>query len=189
MIQLIAFIVLLVFYHVAEYVVQLKIHPETTDRNSFLITKPYLAAFTFGALEYLIESYFWKDFKNNLLNPIVWIGASMVLAGLYVRFAAIFHAGRNFTHLVQYTKRPEHKLVTDGIYKHFRHPSYFGFYIFAIGTQVWLLNPLSTVLYAIALWYFFYIRIKDEEEALNRFFPDDYKRYKSQTPTWIPFIP
>ena len=33
-------------------------------------------------------------------------------------------------------KIKEHVLVTNGIYKIFRHPGYFGFYLWALGTQV-----------------------------------------------------
>lgn len=40
----------------------------------------------------------------------------------------------------------------------FRHPSYAGFYYWALGTQLVLQNPLNFCLYLVLLWKFFYYR-------------------------------
>jgi protein-S-isoprenylcysteine O-methyltransferase Ste14 len=45
------------------------------------------------------------------------------------------------------------------LYAYFRHPSYFGFFWWGIGTQVMLGNTLCLVAYAGVLWYFFMKRI------------------------------
>lgn len=42
---------------------------------------------------------------------------------------------------------------------YFRHPSYFGFFIWSIGTQVLLINPVCTVGYTVVTWRFFRDRI------------------------------
>ena len=41
-----------------------------------------------------------------------------------------------------------------------RHPSYFCFFYWAMGTQIALANPVSTLVFAIVLWRFFNRRIK-----------------------------
>ena len=51
-----------------------------------------------------------------------------------------------------------------------------------------MLNPISVILYALAAWYFFYLRIPYEEETLIKLFGDDYKEYKKRTFIGIPFI-
>ncbi|EAY22684.1 hypothetical protein TVAG_476130 [Trichomonas vaginalis G3] len=178
----------LICYHVAEYVIHKAIHPDITDKRSFLITWQYLVAFSVGCIEYFIESLKFYNFKHNKSNPMIWIGAFSIIIGLYIRFAAILHAGKAFTHQLSRAKRPDHKLVTDGIYKYIRHPGYLGFFIFAIGTQVFLSNILSPVAFAVTLWYFFKRRIADEEYTLYTFFGNDYLRYRSKTPTYFPFI-
>lgn len=71
----------------------------------------------------------------------------MVLAGELLRKAAILTAGTSFTHLVQLTRRPQHVLVTRGVYRFCRHPGYCGWFIWAVGTQVLLLNPVCAVLF------------------------------------------
>ena len=49
-------------------------------------------------------------------------------------------------------------------------------------------NPLCTIAYAAASWYFFYMRIPYEERTLLHFFPE-YREYRERTHVFIPFIP
>ncbi len=70
------------------------------------------------------------------------------------------HAGSNFNHLVQSKKRKGHVLVTGGVYRYLRHPSYFGFFWWGLGTQVVLGNAVCLVGYAVVLWRFFRRRIE-----------------------------
>jgi protein-S-isoprenylcysteine O-methyltransferase len=44
----------------------------------------------------------------------------------------------------------------------FRHPSYAGFYYWALGTQFVLQNVVTTVLFSYLLWRFFYNRTRGE---------------------------
>jgi len=76
-----------------------------------------------------------------------------------------------------------------GVYRWFRHPSYAGFFYWALGTQLVLQNPLTFVLFAILLWRFFYYRTRAEEKALVKFFGDDYINYRRRVGTKIPFVP
>jgi len=46
-----------------------------------------------------------------------------------------------------------------------RHPSYAGFFAWALGTQILLGNPIGTVVFAVVLWRFFSQRIAG---AFNR---------------------
>ena len=116
-------------------------------------------------------------------------------------------AGSNFNHLVQMRRKQGHELVTDGIYAWLRHPSYFGFWWWGLGTQVVLGNWACLVGYAVVLWRFFSGRIESElflgfgvwiggsadsgvgeEELLINFFGGDYVRYRARTRVGIPFI-
>src|SRR5271169_6024287 len=72
----------------------------------------------------------------------------------------MIHAASNFNHQIQQEKQPTHVLVTSGVYALVRHPSYFGFFWWAVGLQVFLANPLSTVVFFWVLWRFFSRRIK-----------------------------
>jgi protein-S-isoprenylcysteine O-methyltransferase Ste14 len=48
------------------------------------------------------------------------------------------------------------------IHSYMRHPSYFGFFYWALGTQLLLCNPVSAVAFSIFLWRFFNHRIRGE---------------------------
>lgn len=89
-----------------------------------------------------------------------------------------------------------------------RHPSYFGFFYWGLGTQMVLQNPVSFVGYALVMWRFFNSRIKGmdsphlcqrepaltciafqvEEVQLVKFFGNDYVNYRTRVGTGIPFI-
>ena len=60
--------------------------------------------------------------------------------------------------------------MTTGVYAYFRHPSYFGWSVWALGTQLVLGNPVSLVFYAFAAYAFFKDRIPYEEYKLAEFF-------------------
>ena len=112
--------------------------------------------------------------------------------------------GSNFAHQIEVRKSESHELVTTGLYSYvllqrtialsnllssvFRHPAYTGWFYFSIGTQLILNNPLCTIAYAAAAWYFFYDRIPYEEGLLLNFFPEYYE-YRERTFIFIPFIP
>lgn len=134
----------------------------------------------------------------------------ILVMGQAVRTTAMAHAGKNFNHLVQSKRKAGHELVTDGIYSWLRHPSYFGFFWWGLGTQVVLGNGICLLGYALVLWRFFSRRIEsksspkvmfenlvgsgltcacvEEENLLIDFFGDDYVRYRAKTRVGIPLI-
>ena len=96
--------------------------------------------------------------------------------------------GTNFNHYVQERRKDGHVLVKNGIYSLVRHPSYFGWFYWSVGTQVLLANPICLFLYAYASWKFFNTRIAYEEFHLIKFFGREYTTYQKQVSTGIPFI-
>lgn len=101
----------------------------------------------------------------------------------------MFSARHNFSHHIVDAKEHDHVLVTHGIYSIMRHPSYFGFYWWAVGVQLLLLNPICLGLSIFWLYRFFSDRIRYEEYTLLRFFGDEWNAYKAKTPTYLPLIP
>ena len=93
---------------------------------------------------------------------VLGTGLVMLLLGQVVRSTAMVQAGSNFNHTVQREKASGHELVTGGIYGWLRHPSYFGFFWWGLGTQVVSGNTLCLVGYAVVLWRFFKDRIQSE---------------------------
>ena len=116
------------------------------------------------------------------------LGLAMVVAGQTVRSLAMLHAGASFNHTVQTRRAASHTLVTGGVYGYLRHPSYFGFFYWGLGTQLVLGNALCMVGYAVVLWKFFSSRVRVEEANLVDFFGDDYVRYRKRVGTGMPFV-
>ena len=158
-------------------------------------------------IETCITSYFFPEWQARVHGPLmIMVGIIMIVVGQVVRSTAMAQAGTNFNHTVQSRKNDGHELVTSGLYAYLRHPSYFGFFWWGIGTQVVLGNTVCFFAYAGVLWYFFMKRITrkhanqgttlgsqadnclDEEKHLIDFFGDDYKAYRTRTRVWIPFI-
>lgn len=67
-----------------------------------------------------------------------------------------------------------------------RHPSYTGFFLWSLGTQLVLGNPVCLAGFYHILNNFFQERIRYEEETLSRFFAAEYTRYKAST--WSGFF-
>lgn len=146
----------------------------------------YWTALIGSWVEFFIEWYLFPGLKAQAW--FTYVGILVVIGAQALRTTAMYTAKRNFTHIVSETKRDEHELVTDGVYQYFRHPSYVGFFYWSIASQVVLVNPICIVGFTYASWRFFEDRIKDEEEALIRFFGEKYLDYKKRVPSGIPYL-
>ncbi|KIK68043.1 hypothetical protein GYMLUDRAFT_191028 [Collybiopsis luxurians FD-317 M1] len=176
-------------FHFGEFAVTAGWNLEKCSVESFLLDNGsmYHVANGSAILEYLLTLYFLPLFKA--WPWVSTVGMAMVLFGQFMRSTAMVHASTNFSHALAFKKLQSHRLVTDGIYAWCRHPSYAGFFYWALGTQLVLQNPFCFVLYFILLWRFFYARTRTEERTLVKFFGDEYVKYRDSVGTMIPFIP
>ncbi|XP_021897013.1 protein-S-isoprenylcysteine O-methyltransferase B-like isoform X2 [Carica papaya] len=176
-----------IFFHSSEYVLAVAVHGRSkVNLQSLLISKYYIIAMVSSLLEYFIEIIFFSGLKEYW-----WIsnfGLLMVIIGEIIRKMAIITAGQSFTHLIKVHHEESHKLITHGVYRFMRHPSYCGFFVWSVGTQVMLCNPLSTIVFALVVWRFFAKRIPYEEYFLRRFFGSEYEIYAQYVPSGVPFV-
>ncbi|CAG8409222.1 unnamed protein product [Penicillium salamii] len=138
---------------------------------------------SFGRLVTVTEPAFGSEVSLLLVGGFV-----LLIVGQVVRTIAMATAASNFNHHVQSQHQEGHVLVKSGLYGYLRHPSYFGFFWWGLGTQLVLGNVVCFVAYALVLWRFFSSRIKREEAYLISFFGDEYVQYRKDTPVGIPGI-
>jgi protein-S-isoprenylcysteine O-methyltransferase len=168
-----AFAALLAVFHFVEFYAYARWNLPHARRDSFLTRSnggAYWAAMALGLVEAVVSARLFPRWQAAW-SPL-WlraVGALLVVGGQALRHGAIAEAGTSFHHLLQRDRRPGHVLVTTGPYRLLRHPSYFGFYWWAVGTQVLLGNPLSTVMFSVVLWHFFYRRTVGECPFLGLF--------------------
>jgi protein-S-isoprenylcysteine O-methyltransferase len=174
------FIAVLSVFHYLEFDMTARFNPSDAETTSFLLLSNGIAyciahatAMSETLLRYWLRSQYkpaWirPPFSSGVLLPeipaaaAVGIGMLLIVLGQLTRSAAMWKAKTNFNHLVQFYKKEDHVLVTDGIYAFSRHPSYFGFFWWALGTQITLGNHFCFVAYALVLWKFFSHRIMRE---------------------------
>uniref|UniRef100_A0A915K185 Protein-S-isoprenylcysteine O-methyltransferase n=1 Tax=Romanomermis culicivorax TaxID=13658 RepID=A0A915K185_ROMCU len=180
--------IILSFFHFSEYFCVAFSNPMTCSTDSFLLNHSleYGAAVLASVIEYSLESFFVSGIKNVV--PFMIAGIVLCIFGEILRKVAMFTAGRSFTHLIASRKKSSHVLVTHGIYKFCRHPSYVGWFWWSLGTQILLSNPLCLIIYGYVSWSFFNERIYYEEETLLQFFGQQYSDYQRRVGTGLPFI-
>ncbi|RYP55239.1 hypothetical protein DL769_010208 [Monosporascus sp. CRB-8-3] len=181
-------------FHFLEFWTTAKYNTPAATISAFLLTAnwpAYAIAHTAASLECLLTKLLfptWSWAPVYIDHIMLLLGLILVFGGQFIRSTAMIQAGQSFNHIVQHRKRDSHSLVTTGIYATLRHPAYFGFFWWGLGTQLVLGNIVCLVAYTIVLWKFFSARVKHEEAYLVRFFGDDYVEYKKKVPTMMPFI-
>lgn len=125
------------------------------------------------------------DFLTFGADGVRWLGLLLYLVGGVLRLAPVFVLGRRFSGLVAI--QPEHHLVTSGLYRFIRHPSYLGLFIFVLG---WGLAFRSGVGVAIAVMMLIVLiaRIEAEERLLAETFGAEYAAYRSRTWRLVPYL-
>uniref|UniRef100_A0A7S0LDN9 Protein-S-isoprenylcysteine O-methyltransferase n=1 Tax=Coccolithus braarudii TaxID=221442 RepID=A0A7S0LDN9_9EUKA len=186
------YLFLLICFHMAEYLLTAAFRPDVLSFDNFLLNHslPYQAMVVVSWFEY------WLEFSLGVPGCSAckqWgvrntVGLAVCLVGLLSRMLAMATASSNFSHIIEQERRCEHRLVTTGIYAVLRHPAYFGFFWFSIGTQLLLANPICLLAYTAASWHFFFDRIPYEEQLLVHFFGDEYLEYRKRTWIGIPLM-
>lgn len=122
--------------------------------------------------------------KKNYQLIFYFLGLSFSIIGQILRTLAMFKGGINFTHSISHHTK-ENFLVTTGPYKYLRHPGYSGFFLWIIGIQVLLINPLNLILCIFVLKMFFANRINEEERILYEHYGIIWLEYCKNVPKKI----
>lgn len=132
-------------------------------------------------------------FKSLAIAPIPigyllrqFLALVIFMAGLGLRFSAVKQLGGFFTTNVAI--QHEHALITDGLYRHIRHPAYTGLIIAFFGAGLAMGDFIALILLTIPLLFAINYRIAIEEKLLLNKFGAGYQDYISTTNKLFPGI-
>lgn len=118
-------------------------------------------------------------------ESVRWAGVAIFAVGIMLRLWPVFVLGRRFSGLVAI--QPGHTLVTTGIYRAIRHPSYLGLLLSAFGWALGFRSGAGLVLAALMIGPVV-ARIRAEERLLREEFGDQYAAYCARTSRLIPGV-
>jgi protein-S-isoprenylcysteine O-methyltransferase Ste14 len=118
-------------------------------------------------------------------ETIRWIGVALFAIGGVLRLWPVFVLRNRFSGLVAI--QPGHTLVTNGIYRVIRNPSYLGALVMALGWGLAFRSAIGVVPAALLIPPLV-ARIDSEEALLAAHFGAEYEEYRSHTWRLIPFV-
>jgi protein-S-isoprenylcysteine O-methyltransferase Ste14 len=130
----------------------------------------------------------WADRRDLFVidgDAVRYAGLGLCAAGCVLRIVPMFVLGFRFSPLVAIQEG--HTLVTDGIYRYVRHPSYLGALVVLVGWVLVFRSALGFLLVppfvGITVW-----RMNDEERLLGAEFGDEYVDYRRRTWRLVPWV-
>ncbi|MEM8928487.1 MAG: protein-S-isoprenylcysteine O-methyltransferase [Bacteroidota bacterium] len=127
----------------------------------------------------------WLDFANyDLPLPLTIFGAVVLIPTAILFYRSHKDLGRNWS--VSLEIRDEHNLVTNGVYRHIRHPMYTAIWLWVICQALLLQNYIAGLSGIITFGLLYFIRVEKEERMMEMQFGNRYKAYKQKTKRLIP---
>jgi protein-S-isoprenylcysteine O-methyltransferase Ste14 len=156
---------------------------EREDRDNRWV----LAAFgVIGLVSGFVPAYTdrldWWSFGGEALR---WCGVLLFVLGGVLRLWPVRVLGYRFSGLVAI--QPGHRLVTDGVYRWIRHPSYLGLLVNALGWALVFRSVVGVLLVALTLIPLV-ARMRAEERLLRSQFGAAYEAYCARTWRLLPWL-
>jgi len=121
-------------------------------------------------------------FRFNVFSVL---GLILFVVGVGIRLAGKRALGKYYSYGLRVL--PDHRLVTNGIYKYVRHPISLAVFIYDPGIPL-IFSSLYGFLITLALIPLVLYRIEIEERMLIQKFGDEYRDYMRRTKKLIPFL-
>lgn len=127
----------------------------------------------------------WLSFADySFPTWIGWLGTLIFLVALLLLWRSHADLGPNW--LATVNVREGHRLVTDGVYRHIRHPMYAAHLLWAIAQALLLQNWVAGLAYLLFLTPLYTLRVPREEQMMLRHFGQEYQAYMDRTNRLIP---
>jgi protein-S-isoprenylcysteine O-methyltransferase Ste14 len=114
-----------------------------------------------------------------------WIGLMLFTTGMIFIVWSGISLGRFYSPEV--TIQAGHRLITDGLYRHIRHPRYAGGVLLGFGLA-FLFRSWVGIIFSVCFIGLILFRIRDEETAMSAEFGEEWERYYKNTWRLLPKI-
>ncbi len=126
-------------------------------------------------------------FADYSLRPVPFTaGISCLATGLWLHYRS--HADLGSSWSITLELREKHVLVTNGIYRHVRHPMYLALLLYSMGLALVIPNWVAGPSYLVAVVLLFALRVGPEERMMLDEFGKDYEAYVGRTKRLIPGV-
>jgi protein-S-isoprenylcysteine O-methyltransferase Ste14 len=138
----------------------------------------------------LVQGYLpaWTD-RHGIWSmdgdTVRWLGVALFAVGCVLRLWPVYVLGNRFSGLVAIQQG--HTLVTEGIYRTIRNPSYLGLLLGALGWSLAFRSLAGVILTALMIPPLI-ARMASEERLLHEQFGAEYDAYRGRTARLIPGV-
>ena len=127
----------------------------------------------------------WLSFANYQLPQwLGCIGTAVFPIALLLLWKSHADLGHNWSPILQI--KQQHSLITNGIYRHIRHPMYAAHLLWAVAQGFLLENWLADWAFLIVSIPLYMVRIPKEEHMMLEQFGEQYSQYLSRTGRIVP---
>lgn len=131
----------------------------------------------------------WLEFANYGLPD--WLGMAVGLIGVAVFVFALWLLWRSHADLgrhwsVKLEIQEGHSLVTEGVYRHIRHPMYAAHWLWAVAQLLLLHNWIAGPALLVAFFPLYLRRVPHEEQMMLDEFGEEYRSYTGRTGRMVP---
>ena len=126
----------------------------------------------------------WADYP-----PRIWmvaIGAIIYAGALWLFRRSHKDLGKNWSITLEI--REQHRVVSNGVYAHVRHPMYSAFWLMGLGQAFLLPNWIAGLAGLIGFSVLFFLRVDKEERMMLDTFGEEYHAYMGRTKRVIPRV-
>ncbi|PYQ24799.1 MAG: methyltransferase [Acidobacteria bacterium] len=154
-----------------------------------------------GTLEIVLLTLAWVSF----FVPLVWVvkpvmafadyplrplpflaGVSCLALRLWLFQRSHADLGANWS--ITLEVRDKHQLVTQGVYRHLRHPMYLALILYSVGQALVLPNWVAGPSYLVVFVLLVALRLGPEERMMREEFGQEYDAYVARTKRLLPGV-
>lgn len=125
------------------------------------------------------------NFANYHLPAFApWLGGVLMVISLWLFYRSHADLGQNWSATLEI--RQGHELITNGVYRHIRHPMYASIFLFCLAQGLLLENWLAGWYSLFAFSVMYILRTPREERLMHDTFGDQYLIYMQNTGRLFP---